>query len=73
MQVRRVFIIKERMMKKIMIMAMFLMASCSTTYVSVVKVINIYGVSNTVDQGGSALEGNSLDQKADGKLDIKAK
>ncbi len=61
-------------MKKVIIVAMVLvLASCSTTYVSVTKIVNIYGQGNTVEQGGSALEGNSLDQKADGKLDVKAK
>ena len=61
-------------MKKLIIITMIICSTaCSTTYVTVNKTITIIGTGNTTDQGGSALEGNSLDQKADGKLDIKAK
>ena len=52
---------------------LLLLTSCSTTYVTVEKKIFVIGIGNTVDQGGSNLKDNKLDQKSDGKLVLPVK
>ena len=58
-------------MKKalILIAIVALFTACSTTYVTVNKTVYIDGNGNTVEQGGSSLKDNTLDQKSKGTLD----
>jgi len=49
------------------------LTSCSTTYVTVDKKIYVIGIGNTIDQGGSNLKDNTLDQKSDGELVLPVK
>ena len=55
------------------LLLILLLTSCSTTYVTVEKKIYVIGIGNTVDQGGSNLKDNKLDQKSDGKLVLPVK
>jgi len=47
-----------------------LFTSCSVTYVTVNKTIIVIGEENSVDQGGSNLKDNKIDQTADGNLKL---
>jgi len=49
------------------------LTSCSTTYITVDKKIYVIGIGNTIDQGGSNLKDNTLDQKSDGELVLPVK
>ena len=46
------------------------LTSCSTTYVKVQKTVYVFGTGNKIEQGGSNLKDNKLDQAAQGEIKL---
>lgn len=57
-------------MKKLLLLSLFLLTSCSTVIIYSPKNIHIKGSHNTPQITGSELDGNELDQTSDGTIPL---
>ena len=59
------------MKTKLLLMSLLLiLTSCQNTFIYAPKCVHVCGDENCIEIKGSDLEGNSSDQKSDGKLSI---